>query len=249
MWHNIYRWFKDQCIQIPKPAIPNDKISQKVKRIIKEGKTVQEVETSKLREKHQKALDEIKNDRQISDEEWNERASLFKHYAKSNPLFHPQLNATKENLDNSIHQLSHQWLNATSFLEARSITKEIIAKKLQKRGLNPHAVEVDFDSESRTGASQTREPLRNIIYLGPKFQTLNNADFNATLDHEITHLQENHPLEEMFKIWPYVPKNYNHIIEYEADLLYSLQDINAAKHRQLRSCITLDTEEKNMEGF
>lgn len=203
-------------------------LRKEVEKILKNGKTVQEAETKRMRDQHQKILQDFKKCACIPDKEWNEFLQTFAQAKEKNPLFDPDFK--------NHHKTTYQ------DAEYQKIS-DSIDKKLRKKNLNPDAVTKIIiknpDSCFMGYATQyyyTYFPTTNHITINvSKLESLNDNQTDHVMHHEITHIQEHHSVEATIlarmakKEKPHCFKELNHQHENEANFFYTLQNIKAAK--------------------
>ena len=199
-------------------------LHKEVKEIVKNGSTVQEVETKKLHEKHQQVLENFKKCMGMPELNWHifhEKMALAK---AKNPLFTPAIAHQEEQAD---------------------AVSRLIRRTLKKRNLNPWAVTIEFSKEKTTAALQWYNPFKDRESSPTNALRLqlpligSREDLTFAINHEITHLQEQHGIECMFlkalnshasDRFTTCIKPYMHHTEFEADALYALQNYKAAQH-------------------
>ena len=207
-------------------------LRKEVEEIVKNGKTVQEVEPKKLRDQHQKMLQDFKKCACISKKEWDYYLRTLAYAKEKNPLFVPNFkNPSKSTFKDEYYQK----------------ISDLIDIKLRERNLNPEAVKRYIINQntlvngSAWQSSYNYHPTENNIRIN--LFGLNNENLSHVINHEITHIQEHHNVQrkilrtitEKEKKHCFIP--LNHTTEREAELLYALQQVTAAQHGVEYSCL------------
>ena len=211
------------------PSIEKQKsdLYEEVEQIVKSGSTVQKVETKKLIMQHQKVLEEFKQCAGISDENWDEYLSQFNYFKLKNERFYMKLFFFKP------------------YTESNSPYTKVICRainKLQQRNLNPNVVNIVYNKDLKNMGQALQEfqeqEISNTIELICANIPEQIMDF--VIDHEITHLQQNHHLQSTILRHITQKKEcltpVHHQQEYEADLLFALHDINSARNGVMFAC-------------
>ena len=216
---NMWQWSQKQ-----------KELRKTVKEIVRNGSTIQEIETRRLKDQRNDAMEVYKYCLGITPQEWGIFKQKFESIKQNNPLMLPSRSPISEKA--IIHP-----------------TIALIRRKLRERNLNPDAVEIELSNEYTAHQAL----LKNGTILNAITVETNNSnrdDEECAIDHEITHLQEHHAIEKSVlsdillqrKDDPYKEQfilkqnectalfnNLRYIHELEADALYPLQNYDAAK--------------------
>lgn len=249
-------WWQNFCVffgkySIAKPIITNDPLAHEVKSIVKQGLTVKEVETRKLRNQQKMALQHLKECAQVSDEKWNQ---ITKELDKPNSLIKKH-ELDNKNLQIQIYSLSEKLriIPNENIYERHKIIEEIVKIKLKKYKLDDQKIDIYFEKDfkekydSPAGASYQRDKA----WIRLDYDTISHYSYDhldAIIDHEIVHIKKNHALTRTL-IREINPNNipmclayHRHLNEYEADNYFALRDIATARNLRSFLCDVSDAQ-------
>lgn len=223
--------------------INEQRLYDEVQEIMRQGKTVKEAELERLQELRIKSLSDLKSCFTISDEFWNEFLRKLQICKSTNPLFSKVNDPINKEISPCRNRVKY-WL--------------------KKRNLNPDTVKVKFSiiyyaSQGITINDKGVCKFSNTLFLPFRHLPRVHGDRDKSINHELTHLEESHSVEKLFLInelginfesgqCQQSIKNYNHIIELQADLKAAGIEEKIAKEQQKSFChnLLLDNNDESV---